>query len=201
MKSFIHNDLFILILPKDLSKSDSLQYIAHTVAADQLSKCLDELGHSKDVSILDFGCGTGFAGQELSKRGYKIIDGLDCCKEMLEIAKVKGTYRELSQGVMGSEDSKDLGVVPNQYDAAICIGVFTMGHVKAKGFDDLLYVLKPGGLVCFSVRDSIANDPHYGYQEKLMELSNENKWKLVAKSYEKYHNADPMAWYYVYQKL
>ena len=178
-----------------------MQCTAHTVAADQLSKCLDELGHSKDVSILDLGCGTGVIGQELSKRGYKVIDGLDCCKEMLDEAKVKGIYRELFQGVMGSEGSKDLGISPNQYDAAICIGVFTIGHVKAKGFDDLLYVLKPGGLACFSVRDRIANDPLYGYQEKLIELSNENKWKLVVKSYEKYHKDDPMAWYYVYQKI
>ena len=178
-----------------------IEACSHTFATDQLSKYLDELGHSKDVSILDFGCGTGVVGQELFKRGYKIIDGLDCCEEMLEMAKGKGVYKELFQGVMGSEDSKDLGVDPNQYDAAICIGVFSVGHVDGKGFDDLLYVLKPGGLVCFSVRDPVPNEPRYEYQEKLIKLSNEKKWKLVMKHYEKYNNDSIMAWYFVYQKL
>ena len=119
----------------------------------------------------------------------------------IEIAKTTGVYGKLSQGAMGSNGCKDLGIPPNQYDAAICIGVFSIGHVTGKGFDDLLYVLKPGGLACFTIRDCIANEPGYGYQEKMEELSNEGKWKLVVKSYEKYHKDVPLCWQYIYQKL
>ena len=180
---------------------EGLEYVAHIIAAEKLSKTLEESGHGKDATILDFGCGTGIVGEELYKHGYRAIDGLDICPEILETAKAKGVYGKLSQGTMGSDGCEDLGVSPNQYDASICIGVFSVGHVKGKGFDDLLYVLKPGGLACFTIRDCIANDPCYGYQEKIKELSNEGKWKLVVKSYEKYHNDDPMAWLYIYQKL
>jgi predicted TPR repeat methyltransferase len=171
------------------------------IAAEKLSKTLEESGYGKDATILDLGCGTGVVGEELYKSGYRAIDGLDVCPEILEIAKAKGVYRKLSHGAMGSDGCKDLGISPNQYDASICIGVFVVGHVKGKGFNDLLYVLKPGGLACFTIRDCIANDPCYGYQEKMKELSDERKWKLVVKSYEKYNNDDPMAWLYIYQKL
>ena len=179
----------------------TLEYVAHISGAEALSKTLEDLGYKKDATILDFGCGTGAVGDELHKHGHTAIDGVDFCEEMLKIAKTKGVYKKLSQGIMGSDGCKDLGIGPNQYDAAICIGVFTVGHVKGKGFDDLVHVLKPGGIACFSVRDCIANNPSYGYQEKMNELSNEGKWKLVKKSYEKYHNEDPMAWIYIYQKL
>ena len=180
---------------------EGLEYVAHIIAAEKLSKTLEESGHGKDATILDFGCGTGIVGEELYKHGYRAIDGLDICPEILETAKAKGVYGKLSQGTMGSDGCEDLGVSPNQYDASICIGVFVVGHVKGKGFDDLLYVLKPGGLACFTIRDCIANDPCYRYQEKMKELSDEGKWKLVVKSYERYHNDDPMAWLYIYQKL
>jgi predicted TPR repeat methyltransferase len=166
-----------------------------------LSKTLEELGYGKDATILDLGCGTGAAGKELFKHGYGAIDGLDYCLEMLEEAKAKGVYRRLSQGAMGSEGCQDLGITPNQYDATICTGVFSIGHVKGKGFDDLLHVLKPGGIACFTIRDCVVNDPCYGYQEKMKELSNEGKWKLLAKSYEKYHKDDRMGWQYIYQKV
>ena len=180
---------------------ENLQSVIHINGAEILSKALENLGYNKDATILDFGCGTGVVGTELHKRGHTAIDGVDYSQEMLEIAKKKGAYNKLSQGTMGSDDCKDLGINPNQYDAAICIGVFTVGHVKGKGFDDLLHVLKPGGIACFSIRDCIANDPTYGYQENMNKLLNEGKWKLVTKSYERYHNEDPMAWVYVYQKL
>jgi predicted TPR repeat methyltransferase len=180
---------------------EGLECVVQIIAAEKLSKTLEESGYGKDATILDFGCGTGIVGEELYKHGYRAIDGLDICPEILETAKAKGVYGKLSQGTMGSDGCEDLGVSPNQYDASICIGVFSVGHVKGKGFDDLLYVLKPGGLACFTIRDCVANDPRYGYQEKMKELSNEGKWKLVVKSYEKYHKDDPMAWLYIYQKL
>ena len=181
--------------------NESLEFVAPMIAAEKLAKSLEELGYGKDATILDLGCGTGRAGKELFKHGYEAIDGLDYSSEMLEIAKAKGVYGKLSQGAMGSDGCKDLGIPPNQYDATICTGVFCVGHVKGKGFDDLLYVLKPGGLACFTIRDCVANDPRYGYQEKMEELSNKGKWKLVVKSYEKYIIDDPMSWQYIYQKL
>ena len=81
---------------------------------------------------MDFGCGTGVVGEELHKRGHTAIDGVDFSEEMLKIAKTKGAYKKLSQGIMGSDGCKDLGISPNQYDATICIGVFSVVMLKGK---------------------------------------------------------------------
>lgn len=109
--------------------------------------------------------------------------------------------RSLRQGVMGSEQCQDLGVVAKQYDAVICVGVFTTGHVKAKGFDDLVHVLKPGGLASFGVHEKTLNDPDYGFDVKMNQLSDEGKWKLICKYYEPHYYRDGNAWFYIYQVL
>ena len=70
-----------------------LSYVGPVVAADQLIKYLKDFGYNNDVSILDLGCGTGLVGEQLYKHGYKNIDGLDCCQELLKVAETKSVYR------------------------------------------------------------------------------------------------------------
>ena len=60
-------------------------------------------------------------------------------------------------------------------------GVFTAGHVKGKGLDDVVHVVKPGGLACFSVNGNVADDSQYEFHEKMNQLSEEGKWKLISK--------------------
>jgi SAM-dependent methyltransferase len=45
---------------------------------------------SKDISILDIGCGTGFSLEFLKNLGYNDLVGIDPAKEMLNICKKKG---------------------------------------------------------------------------------------------------------------
>ncbi|XP_028409737.1 methyltransferase-like protein 27 [Dendronephthya gigantea] len=171
---------------RDLSKRYDkcmvdMSYEAPVATADILCKYMEQFGYNKDVCILDFGCGTGLVGEELNRRGYNNIDGVDLCAEMVEKAKEKGVYRTLTQGEMASEGCEKLGVGADQYDAAICVGVMSMGQVKGKGFDDFIHVLKLGGLACFTVRNIVAEDPAYGYGEKMEELCSAKKWKLLEK--------------------
>ena len=141
-------------------------------------------------------------GEGLFKHGYKNVDGLDVSPEMLEVAREKAVYRNLFIGYMATEGCHKLGIEANSYDAAISIGVFTIGHVKGKGFDDLVHAVKPGGLVCFTIRDCIADDPLYGYDEKMEELTKAKKWKLVFKVHEIYHDVNKFrSWLYIYQIL
>ena len=181
---------------------EDLGYVAPKLAAEQLSDKLHERGLSKNAHIIDLGCGTGLVGEHLHKLGYKNVDGVDISPESIRIAKEKQVYREFFCGYMASDECKDLGIEANQYDAAICIGVFTIGHVKSKGFDDLIHVVKPGGLVCFTIRECIANDPAYGYNEKLDALCQQKKWKLVSKSNIVYHQVNNFkSWLYFYEIL
>lgn len=46
--------------------------------------------HSKDISILDIGCGTSFSLEFLKEKGYKNLHGIEPAKEMLLLSKKKG---------------------------------------------------------------------------------------------------------------
>jgi predicted TPR repeat methyltransferase len=176
-------------------------YQGPTVAAEQLAQKLKEFGYTEDARIMDLGCGTGLVGVELQKRGYKNIDGVDLMPEMLEEAKAKGVYGSLQQGSMGSPGCKDLGVDANQYDAVTCIGVLTIAHAKSEGLHDLVHVVKPGGLMCFTIRDFSLNSTKCGYGKKMDQLCQEGKWKLLTKEYMSAYVDDGSAWCFVYQKL
>jgi predicted TPR repeat methyltransferase len=182
--------------------TDDLAYVAPKLAAEQLSEKLHDRGLTKNAHIIDFGCGTGLVGEQLHKLGYVNVDGVDISPESIKIAEEKHVYRALHCGFMASDGCKDLGIEENQYDAAICTGVFTIGHVKGKGFDDLVHVVKPGGLACFTIRECVANDPRYGYSDKMNELCELKKWRLVSKNNIVYHQVNNFkSWLYFYEIL
>nr|WP_320012302.1 class I SAM-dependent methyltransferase [uncultured Desulfobulbus sp.] len=148
---------------------DRFGYVAHIESADAFERAMSHKG----ASILDAGCGTGLVGQELSKRGYQAIDALDCSEQMLKEAEGKKVYQQLIQADMG----KVLAVETNRYDAIICTGTFTYGHVKANAFDELVRITKPGGIVCFTIREGAFDD--CGYQEKMKALEQNGAWKQL----------------------
>ena len=191
-----------LFFPNNQDTAGDLSYVAPARGAEHLAQKLKEFGFPNDACILDLGSGTGLVGERLHKLGYTNIDGVDISPESLEVAREKAVYRRLTCGYMASNNSEDLGIDAKQYDAAICIGVFTVGHVKSKGFDDLVHVVKPGGLACFTIRDCVASDPQYGYDEKMNKLCMEKKWRLVSKVHEMYHDVNQFrSWLYTYQIL
>ena len=92
-------------------------------------------------------------------------------------------YRSLYKGAVGSLECKDLGVSANQYYAAFSVGVFTSKHVGSEGFNDLVHVVKPGGLVYFSIQKRSFNDSANTYGEKMEQFEQEGKWKLIMKDF------------------
>ena len=176
-------------------------YCGPVIAAAQLTQKLEEFGYTNEARIIDLGCGTGLVGEQLHKLGYKNIDGVDLSPDLLQTAKEKGIYGSLQEGLMASPGCKDLGVAANQYDAAICVGVLTLNHVPSEGLNDLVHVVKPGGLVTFGIRGQALDAAKGRYQEKMDQLSKEGKWKFIAKKYEPVYLKDDNAWFFVYQIL
>ena len=176
-------------------------YTGHIVAVENFTKKLKQYGYANDVRILDVGCGTGLVGEELYKRGHKNIDGVDFAPEMLKHAEEKGLYGSLYQGAVGSPECKDLGIAANQYDAAISCGLFSLKHANSDGFNDLVHVVKPGGLVCFSIRELSFAAPESDYEERMDQLAQEGKWKLILKDYNPSYFSHDGGWCFVYQIL
>ena len=126
---------------------------------------------SKDIKIFDAGCGTGLVGIELKKFGYTNIDGADLSKKLLDLIP-KGFYNKLEQ----IDLNKPLNKKNNIYDAVLCVGTFTFGHVKPPALDELIRVVKNKGLICFTVNEGIYEE--YGFDKKIKELSDKKAWDI-----------------------
>ena len=126
---------------------------------------------SKDIKIFDAGCGTGLVGIELKKFGYNNIDGADLSKKLLDLIP-KGFYNKLEQ----IDLNKPLNKKSNIYDAVLCVGTFTFGHVKPPALDELIRVVKNKGLICFTVNEGIYEE--YGFDKKIKELSDKKAWDI-----------------------
>ena len=111
----------------------------------------------RNAPIVDVGCGTGLAGVELQRHGFEIVDGLDISPAMLEQAAGKGLYRNLAEGDL----TAGLNIPDNTYAAAVCVGVFAMGHVGPDGLDEIVRIVEPGGIVTFSINGLVFKDRDY----------------------------------------
>jgi predicted TPR repeat methyltransferase len=153
----------------DADTVDRFGYVAHIASAVALDKALE----TKEAYILDAGCGTGLVGEELVKKGYRKMDALDYSKEMLDESERKKIYQRHIQADL----SKPLDIKADCYDAIVCTGTFTYGHVKASAFDELIRITKPGGIICFTIREGAYQD--YGYRQRMIALEQEQAWELV----------------------
>ena len=105
--------------------------------------------HSKDADtpILDVGAGTGLVGEIISFKSKKEIIGIDISSEMLHQAKLKKCYSTLIE----ADITRKIPLEDNSLGAAVSAGTFTHGHVGPDAFDELLRVVKPGGLFVLSI--------------------------------------------------
>lgn len=142
------------------------------VAPLETSKLLQSYLEDKDACILDAGCGTGIVGQCLQNDGFANLHALDYSKDMLEQASKKGVYTALTQADM----TKRLDMDDNTFDAIICVGTFTCGHVGPEAFAELVRITKPGGLICFTVRqESYASQQ---YRDIMTGMEQRGDWEL-----------------------
>ena len=131
------------------------------------------LKYSKDknIKILDAGCGTGLVGIELKKHNYLNIDGMDLSKKLLDLVP-RGYYQNLSQVDL----NKTIKIENNTYDAIMCVGTFTFGHVKPNALDEFIRISKNKSLICFTINEGIYEE--YGFDKKIEELKKNKSWNV-----------------------
>lgn len=126
--------------------------------------------------VLDAGCGTGLAAENLHILGYRDLVGIDLSNNMLGKARETGVFSEVRRMVMG----EPLDFSTNSFSGAIVTGVFTEGHAPPSSLDELIRIVKQRGYIVFNVRDDIYE--HHGFREKMEKLEADGFWKLAEKS-------------------
>ena len=144
------------------------KYVAPKNAVNLFSK----FTKNKKQKILDAGCGTGLVGVELMKKGFTNTIGADFSKSMLNLVPKK-LYKSLEL----IDLNKKLDFKNNSFDAVICVGTFTYGHVKANTLNEFIRITKKDGVICFTINEGIYFK--YKFDEKIKELSNKKIWKIL----------------------
>ena len=148
---------------------------------------------NKDALIFDAGCGTGLVGLELKKFGYKNFHGADLSQKLLDTVP-ENLYKKLTKVDL----NQAIDVKDDFYDAVMCVGTFTFGHVKCNALDEFLRITKKDGLICFTINEGIYEE--YGFDKKIENLRKSNKW--VEKEFFKSNyiaSKDVNAWLGVYK--
>ena len=141
------------------------------VAPKETVSVLKKYTLRNNCKILDAGCGTGLVGIELKKNGYSNIDGVDFSQDMLDLVP-ENIYKKVEK----IDLNKPLKFKTNMYDAVICVGTFTYGHVKSQALDELIRIIKNKGLICFTINEGIYEK--YGFNNKIKELTNNKLWNV-----------------------
>ena len=164
-------------------------HVLGTVSQPKSVNLLSTRLKDKTAKIIDVGCGTGLVGEKLKAKDFIYFDGLDISKDMLSIAKTRG-YRNLFLGSL----NKQLPVLDDAYDAAMCIGVFTHGHVSSDGFNELCRIVKPGGYVCFTINEGVFEE--YGFKEMIAEFQFNKVWEVISLYKDDYMTLENVKGYY-----
>lgn len=145
---------------QDLFQNYGISYDSQVYTGGTLGECdfiEAELGHNKQLRILDIGCGTGRHSIELSRRGYQVT-GIDLSESMLNRAKEKALAQNLEIDFQ-LQDARQLPFL-NQYDAAImlCEGAFALMETDEMNFlilQNAAKALRPDGKLIFTTLNGL----------------------------------------------
>ena len=151
-------------------------YVGHLITSDLLLNYL----RNTESTVLDAGCGTGLVGEILYKNNFRNIDGVDFSQEMLNIAHQKNIYQSLKLVDL----TKKLVYENNSFDAVICAGTFTCGHVGPEALREMVRITKQGGYICFTVRKhEWEASPYLQIMNDLEKNKSWSKLELLTKKY------------------
>lgn len=172
-----------------------LGYCSPEIVADAVCRQFGNRG----AHLLDVGAGTGLLGENLYRRGYRNLHGMDASQGMLIQAARKGVYRMLSRMVLG----RPLGFARGAFDGLMAAGVFSSGHVPPESLFEFDRIVRPGGKVVFSLKWDGTSDNLF--LPMLNHLEQSGRWQRQAVSdlYASWPGADPalQARVLVYQVL
>ncbi len=93
------------------------------------------------ASLLDVGCGSGYAARMAARQGASVT-GLDITPQLLEIARERVPQADFREGRMDALPFED-----ESFDAVVAFNAFQFADDPAKAVSEAARVVRPGGLV------------------------------------------------------
>jgi len=124
------------------------------------ARCAEALARhasSRDIALLDMGCGTGLSGASFKAAGFTQITGSEVNPDMLAVARARGVYTHL----MLAEHANPFPFAQGTYDAIAAVGVIGAGAAPLSVLDQALDRLGAGGLCVFSFNDHALALPEF----------------------------------------
>ena len=144
----------------------------------ELKKILiDKIRINKNAKILDAGCGTGYVAETLKDLNFSNIVGLDYSQDMLNIAKKKKIYKRLIKQSL----NKKTNLRSNQFNAVLCTGVLTSGHVGPVAIKELIRLTKKKGYLILSISESIYEK--FGFRKEIEKRANDISKIFISKPF------------------
>jgi len=106
-------------------------FVAHLSVASLMSDILPTSSR-----IIEFGCGAGLMGEQLAKRGFKEITGLEQSIALRAMATNKNCYRSIRSHVLTQPLRDDV-----RYNAGVCVGICGSGPVTPVHIGDMVSAL------------------------------------------------------------
>ena len=164
-------------------------------APQNTASLLNKHAIDKKINILDAGCGTGLVGKELKKYGFSNLTGVDFSQSMLDLIPT-GIYHTIDL----IDLNEPLKYEDNTFDAIMCVGTFTYGHVKAHALNEFIRIVNYQGLICFTINEGIYKE--YEFDKKIDELTTNNQWEIIELSKSTYIvNKNIEAWLCIARKI
>lgn len=162
---------------KELSGKYTDQYVSSGFPPKICTLILKELlkDNRLRVRVLDVGCGKGHVGEYLREDGFLHITGMDCSKNLLQIAQEKKAYERLEKVVFGQEEAPPDHT--GKYDVVISASMINNDGWDARAFQKLLTYVKMGGFVIFTTKLDLNQENQYAAD--IDQLSGEQHWKFV----------------------
>ena len=149
--------------------------------------------NNKEALIYDAGCGSGLVGSELKKFGFQNFHGADLSQQLLDSVP-SNLYKKLFKVDL----NKPINLPDKTYDATLCVGTFTYGHVKPMALEEFIRITKKDGLICFTINEGIYSE--YGFDKKINFLKKTNQWIEIEFFKSEYiASKDVNAWLGVYR--
>lgn len=145
-----------------------LGYVNPAMVCGMAGRYIEE----REARILDAGAGSGIIGRLLALLGYRNLTAVDLSPGMLERAKALDVYQQLHRMDLG----QPLRFADREFDACVASGVFTVGHAPARALAELARVVRPGGVLIFSVTDQAYEET---FADRMRALEAEGRWQAV----------------------